>query len=813
MLRNYIKVAIRNLFKDSFYSSINIFGLSIGITTCLLILLYVNNELSYDKFHKGFDRIYRVTAKAKLAGSEVTMAVSSPPLAERLSYDLEEVEAITRLLQLHRVIKHKDNLYREDDMLYADSTFFDVFSFDVLRGDPGTMLRDPYSIVMTEEAAVRYFGQAGIDEGIVLGQKLIINDENYHVTGILKDIPDNSHFSFDFLVSMSTTREAVSPIWLNMNMYTYLKLRKGVEPKSLDDKFMDIVMTHIVPQVIQFMKMPPEQLKDKESVRGFFQYELQPITSIHLYSDLRAELGANSDISYIYIFSVIALFIIIIACINFMNLSTARGSKRAIEVGVRKSLGSSRRTLVWQFLTESILFCLIAMLISLGLTEALKHPFSLISGKTLYFNIFEDPKMLILIFSFTLFIGLLAGSYPAFYLTRFKPVDVLKNLVQARNNRSLFRNTLVVVQFAISIGLIICTILVSKQMHYVSTKNLGFDKENVIVIENARSLGHNFQAFKNEVLGKSPVIDACVSQRIPSVPFNSPVCTPEGEDGIDIAVFTNEIDYDYIKTFKMELVNGRNFSPDFPSDSSAVLINENAVKRFGWTEEEDSPIGKYIQMINPNLGTRSKLYVVGVVKDFHFESLKSDISANVMVLRTTGNFISIRVKAGDFRPVISEIRSIWKDMVPGEPFQYTFLDQRFEDLYQADQKLAQIFTLFTSIAIFIACLGLLGLAAYTTEQRTKEIGIRKTMGASVPGVIAMLNKDFLKLVLVGIIIGSPVAWYFMNNWLGNFVYKTQIGVVPFLLAGALAICIAVLTVGYQSFKAANMNPVNSLRNE
>ena len=498
MIRNYIKIAIRNLLKDSFYSSINIFGLSIGITTCLMILLYINHELSYDKFHRDHDRIYRVTAKAKLAGSETEMCVSSPPLADRLMQDLEEIESITRLLQLESVVKYNNNTYREDEMLYVDSTFFDVFSFEILQGEPKTMLRNPYSIAITEKTAQRYFGFKAIEDGNIIGQQLLINNENYQITGLLKDMPTNSHFSFDFLVSMSSTREGTSPIWLNMNLHTYLKLKKGVDSNSLDDKFSDIVMTHIVPQVIQFMNMPPELLKDGKSVNSFFKYQLQSISSIHLKSDLRGEIGVNSDISYIYIFSAIASFIIIIACINFMNLATARGSKRAVEVGVRKSLGSSRKSLVWQFMGESILYSFIAMIISLGLTEALKYPFSTITGRVISFNIFEQPELLLLILGFMIFIGLMAGSYPAFYLTRFMPIEVLKNSSRKGNSRSAFRNLLVVVQFAISVGLIICTILVSKQMNYISNKNLGFDKENVIIIDNARSLGNNFQNFKSE---------------------------------------------------------------------------------------------------------------------------------------------------------------------------------------------------------------------------------------------------------------------------------------------------------------------------
>ena len=813
MVANYIKIAIRNLLKDRFYSFINIFGLAIGITTCLLILLYINHELSYDKFHRDHDRIYRVTAKAKLAGTEMEMCVSSAPLAERLIHDLEEIESITRLLGLQTVVRHKEDTYREENMLYVDSTFFDVFSFKVLEGDPQTMLRDPFSIVITESKAKSYFGTKTVENGVVLGKQLIINDESYKITGLLEDIPANSHFTFDFLVSMSSTPEGISPVWLNMNLYTYLKLKKGVAPGSLDQKFTSIVVTHLVPQVIRFMNMPPELLKDEASVNSFFKYRLQPISRIHLYSNLRSELGANSNISYIYIFSAIAAFIIIIACINFMNLATARGSQRAMEVGVRKSLGSSRTTLIWQFMGESILNSFIAMFFALGLTEALKYPFSSITGIPISFNIIEQPEILSLIIGFTLLIGLLAGSYPALYLTRFKPVEVLKNSGRKGSARSAFRNSLVVLQFAISIGLIICSMLVSQQMTFVSNMNLGFDKENVIIIENARALANNFQGYKNSLSKNSRVLEVASSQRIPSVKFNSPVCTPEGKDGIDIPVYINEIDYNYIGTYKMELVEGRNFSEDFPSDSSAILVNESAVKKFGWVEKGVSPIGKYVEMINPRLSTRSKLYVVGVVKDFNFESLKNDISANVMILNPVGNFIAVRVGEGTIDQLMAELESTWHKFVPEIPFQYSFLDQRFEALYQSEQKLKQIFTIFTSIAIFIACLGLLGLAAYTTEQRTKEIGIRKSMGASVHLVVMMLNKDFIKLVLVGMVIGAPASWYFMSSWLGNFVYKINIGVLPFILAGVLAVVIAAVTVGFHTYRAASVNPVNSLRTE
>lgn len=814
MIRNYFKVAIRNLFKDSFYSFINIFGLSIGITACLLIMLYVNNELSYDKFHKDHERIYRVTTKAQMSETQIMdLGVTSAPLADRFRNDIEEIESITRLFQLNRTVKYRENVFQEDAMLFADSTFFDVFDFSILQGDAKSMLKDPFSIVMTEETAVRYFGEQKVRNGLALEEQININNDVYQVTGILKNVPANSHFTFDMLVSMSTHDDAHNPIWLNMNYFTYLKLREGVNSAQLEDKFTDIVIANVIPQVIAYMNMPAENLQDREAVKSAFQLNLQPITDIHLHSDLRGELGANSDISYIYIFSSIALFIIIIACINFMNLSTARGSKRATEVGIRKTLGSLKYQLIRQFLVESILFSIIAMIIALGLTEALKYPFSTITGTVLTLNIFEQPWLLGVIIGLTLMVGLIAGSYPAFYLTSFKPVEVLKGSCKTGRKSSIFRSSLVVLQFSISIGLIVCTTLVLKQMSFMSHKNLGFDKENVILIENARQLGQKGEAFKSEILKKAEVLNAAYSQTIPSAIFNSTICTPEGEDGLDVQIFANNLDYDFLDTYKMELIKGRNFSRDFPSDSTAILINESAAKKFGWIGVENDPIGKFISKITTDMGTRANYYVVGVVRDFNFESCKSPISANVMFLSTIDNYISVRIKPGGFDEIIRDLESEWKKMAPDAPFQYSFLQQNFEDLYQSEQKMSQIFSVFTSIAIFIACLGLLGLAAFTAEQRTKEIGIRKTMGASVASVVTMLNLEFIKLVGIAIVIASPIAWYLMNSWLGDFIYKTEIGIWPFLFASLLAIVIALFTVGFQSIKAALANPVNSLKSE
>ena len=812
MIRNNIKIAVRNILRDKFYSFINIFGLAIGITTCLLILLYVSHELSFDTFHKDYQRIFRVTTKAMLSETEVlNLGVASAPLAERFRNDIKEIESITRVQPTSGTVLHGDDVFQENNILYADSTFFNVFDFTVQQGNPQNMLVNPNSVVLSEETAIKYFGEHKVRGGTVLEEKLTINNESYQITGIVENVPANSHFNFDMLVSMSTNDDALNQIWISMNYFTYLKLHKGVQPEQLNETFRDIVLGQVVPQAVQFLNMSPVTVDDETKIDAFFKFSLQPITSIHLHSDLRGELGANSDISYIYIFSSVAIFIIIIACINFMNLATARGSKRAIEVGIRKTLGSMKYQLMRQFMIESILFSIIAMLLALGLTEALKYPFSMITGQVLTLNIFDQPWLLFVIIGLVLLVGLLAGSYPALYLTRFRPVEVLKGSSKSGKKTFLFRNSLVVLQFAISFGLIVCTTLVFKQMRFISEKNLGFDKENVIILQNGAQLGNRIHGLKNELLSHSEVLDVCFSRSIPSRLFNSTVCTPEGEAGLDVPIFTNSIDYSFIDTYKMEMASGRNFSRDFPSDSTAILINERAAAKFGWINEE--PVGKYIEMMTNLQGERTNFYVVGVVKDFNFESFKSPISANVMFLGREEDIISIRVNPGNLQALTSDFETIWKKIAPDIPYEYAFLKENFEGLYQSEQKMSQIFSVFTSIAIFIACLGLLGLAAFTAEQRTKEIGIRKAMGASVPNVVKMLNLEFIKLVGIAILITSPVAWYLADVWLGDFIYKIEINFWPFVLAGSLSIFIAMATVGYQSFKAAIANPVDSLKTE
>lgn len=816
MIRNYFKIAVRNLFKDKFYAFINILGLSIGITSCLLIVLYVSEELSYDKFHTDADRLYRVVVKARLSENELLEFVGTPPpMAEGFRNAIPEVEAITRLAPLGMLINHEGNFYNEDHLMYADSTFFDVFDYKLIQGNRKGSLTEPSSIILTEEMAIKYFGADALENGNILGSFIRSRADVFKITGIMENIPQNSHLRFDMLVSMSSFADANSPIWLNMNFLSYLKLKEGVTLADIDDKVTDIIIEKVAPQAIAYVKLPKELFNDRAATKKTFQFIFQPISSIHLYSNMRGEIGTPGNISYVYIFSAIAAFIIIIACINFMNLATARSSKRAMEVGVRKTLGSSKGKLVGQFMIESMFFSIIAMVIALGMTEAFRIPFSNIAGKSISINVFEDPWILMLIASLTIIIGLLAGSYPAFYLTKYKPVEVMKGSLRLGAKSSWFRSSLVIFQFVISIGLIICTSLVYKQMAFINSMNVGFNKENVIIISNGYDLGNNMAVFKQEIMKLPDVQSASYTYSIPSEIFSSTVTRAEGDLEVDHQVFTNRADYEFLETMGMELCAGRNFSRDLPSDSLSVLVNEAAIKALGWAEgEANDALGKYIEMMHGQVGDkRIKYKVIGVIKDFNFESLKSEIRPVIVFLFRRAYRIAVRVKSDNIPQTLNTLESKWKSLTSDAPFEYSFLDQSFEDLYQAEQKMGQLFGIFTSMAIFIACLGLIGLAAYTAEQRTKEIGIRKVMGASVPTLINMLNMEFIKLVLIAIIVASPIAWYLMSGWLGDFVYKTEIGIWPFILAACIAIFIAVITVGYQSFKAAVANPVNSLKSE
>jgi putative ABC transport system permease protein len=814
MLRNIFKIAFRNLIKDRFYSLINILGLAIGISASMLILLYITDELSYDRFHKDSERIFRVITKARMSEEEVMhIAVSSAPLADGLIKHIPEIETVTRISSGVIIFKYNEEVYKELNLYYADSTFFDVFGFKLQKGNSSEVLRDPFSIVMTENSAIRYFGEEALQNGSVVGQLIISGEDTYKVTGIVENVGHNSHFDFDILVSMSTNPDALSPIWLNMGYYTYVKLQKGTDPNQMNEKLRGLIMQYVVPQVVQYMHFPETNFTE-DKVDDNFKFTLQPLEDIHLKSNLISELGPNGDIQYIYIFTIISIFIILIACINFMNLSTARSAKRAKEVGIRKTLGSDRITLVKQFFFESFIFIVIAMLIGLGLTEAFRGPFNAISGKSLTFNIFSQPYILGIIVAVTIVITLVAGSHPALYLTRFSPIQVLNEQLQSGSRRSLLRNGLVVFQFMISIGLVICTIIVYKQLNYIQNKHLGFEKENIIILNNAWDVGVYKDALKQAYLNSEFIVSASYATRLPSDGYGSIAQKAAGENESDHSVYVANVDYDFRETLGIEIKQGRFFSKDFASDSSGIVINQAAAHVFGYAGNNfKDAIGKKIEMINPNHGGRDVYEIVGVVSDFNFQGLQSEIQPLSLLLFHNTGFLTLRTKRGNQEVVLSEVEKIWKSQVPWLQFDYNFLDEKFDGTFQREARLGTIFSIFTVLAIIVACLGLFGLAAYTAEQRTKEIGIRKAMGASTGSLVNMLNKEFTKLVTISFVLVIPISWYSMNKWLMIFAYKTNIGFWPFLAGGIIALIIAWFTVSYQSIKAAIANPVDSLRDE
>lgn len=801
MIKNFITIAFRNLLKQRFYTLINVLGLSIGIACFVMITLYVTDELSYDRFHPHAENTYRVGLRGKLSGQEINVAVTCPPMAFTLVEEFPEVKDATRLYKLEsEVTRYEDVVYTETEVFFADSNFFRVFGYELLEGDPATALKEPNTLVLTEGTAKKYFGNEP-----ALGKMVTVGDFNatYEVTGILKNPPENAHIHFDVLYSMSSFEYSRNETWLSNSFYTYLVLDEGANPAQVESKFEDLVFKYVGPEVEKFMGISLDQFGEQGDAYGYF---LQPVTDIHLRSQLDAEIEPNSDITYVYILSAIALFVILIACINFMNLATARSANRAKEVGVRKTLGSVRSHLIYQFLTESVILSTLATLISVILVALFVSPFNQISGKQISFNVLEQPWLLGVFIFILLLVGFLAGSYPAFYLSRFRPAEVLKGKIRAGFKSSQIRNGLVVFQFFISIALIVCTLLVYQQLEYAQSINLGFDKENVVVVKNGRRLGDRIQSFRQQLSQQSYVKSAAVSTNVPPGVSNNSVFRKKGSEEDHLVTFFHG-DYDLIPTLGIEMLEGRNFSRDFPTDTSAIILNEAAVKEFGL----ENPISEVINFLGDQQPRGLK--VIGVMKNFNFQSLKVDIKPAAILLQKEGRFLTARLQPGNVSEQVNSMEAAWKEFSPGEPFEYSFLDDDFDALFRAEQRLGKVFTIFTGLAIFIACLGLLGLAAYTAEQRTKEIGVRKVMGASVMSVLMLLSRDFSRLVLIAFVLAVPVSYWVMERWLSSFAFRIDIGVGAFALAGVMAFIVAWLTVSLQSWKAASTDPARSLRSE
>ncbi|MCU0444309.1 MAG: ABC transporter permease [Microscillaceae bacterium] len=808
MLKNYLKIAFRNLWRNKTFSIINISGLAIGLATCMLIGLYIWDELSFDRFNEKHSRIYRINSDIKFGGKEIMLAVAPDPMGHTMTKEYPEVEKAVRLRNNGSFLVKKDEQnIKESKIIYADNEIFEIFSFKMLSGDARTALKAPKTVVISESIARKYFNQ--ID---VVGKTLTLDrTELFKITGVMADMPQNSHFRYDFLLSMTTIEESKQGNWLSHNFNTYLLLKPQADAKKLEAKFAHLLKKYTFPQAFQVLQI--KSVEDFEKNGNYVRYSLMPLTKIHLYSDREAELSANSSIQYVYIFSAVALLILLIACTNFMNLSTAKSANRAKEVGVRKVLGSHKAHLIAQFLSESVLLTMIALLIGVALTELFLPYFNQLANKALSLHNGNWLTVLPILCLCALSVGLLAGVYPAFYLSAFNPVNVLKGKLSAGFKTQGLRSVLVVLQFSISIVLIISTIVIYRQLNYIQNKKLGFNKDQVLIVNDAYGLGSHTKTFKDNVLKMTEVKSATFSYFLP-VPSarNEMSFFPEGQMQQNKAVSMQhwQTDHDYVKTMGLEIIKGRDFSRSFATDSSGVLINETAAKVFGFTD----PVGKKIMKLDDiQRGTTVSYKIIGVVKNFHFESLRQNIGAWSMVLGKSQGAISFRLKTKQLHELLPKIEAEWKKLANGQPFVYQFMDEQFDSVYRTERRVGQIFISFAGLAIFLACLGLFGLAAYATEQRTKEIGIRKVMGASILNIIALVSRDFLRLVIIAFVIATPIAYYFMSQWLQDFAYRIDMGWWIFAIAGFAAFLIALLTIGYQTIRAALKNPVDSLRYE
>ncbi|GAA4447010.1 ABC transporter permease [Nibrella saemangeumensis] len=808
MIRNYFKIAWRNLVRNRAFSAINIVGLAIGLATCLLIMLFVIDELSYDRYHEKADRIVRVIFRGTVNGGSMREPSVMPPTAQTLKAEYPEVLEATRIRTAGApIIAYGEKVFKETAITFADSNFFQVFTFPFLKGDPKTALVNPNTVVITKAVANKYFGN---DDP--LGKVLTIKSGNAActVTGVIDPVPANSHFHFDFFVSMASFPESKSTSWMVSEFYTYLVLPEGYDYKKLEAKLPQVVEKHMGPQLQQAFGMSLAQFQKKGNNVGLY---LQPLTDIHLHSDLSYDLEPSGDIRYVYIFGTVALFMLLIACINFMNLSTAGASKRSKEVGIRKVLGSVKMALVNQFLTESIVLTGIALVLAIGLVYMALPAFNQLSGKELSLSFTQTPWLLPGLLLFGLLVGVLAGSYPAFFLSSFKPVSVLKGRLTftGRSRGISLRGGLVVFQFFISIILIIGTTVVYRQLSYIQNMKLGYDKDQVLVLQETWRLGKNEAVFRQQLLQDSRVVNATISGFLPAGPSynNNFITYADNNSAQYVKALRYDVDDHYIPTLGMQMVAGRNFSPEFGTDSTGIILNETAVKAYGLGA---NALGHIITHPE-NDGRKISYRVIGVVKDFHFRSLHERIAPLAMTLGNNNGLVIAKVKTKDVGGLLASVEEQWTKFAVDAPLEYTFLDKRFLDAYRAEQKMGSILGIFAGLTIFVACLGLFGLATFTAEQRTKEIGVRKVLGASVAGIVSMLSRDFLKPVLVAILLASPIAWYVMNRWLQDFAYKISLEWWVFALAGVMAIVIALLTVSFQSIKAALMNPVKSLRAE
>jgi putative ABC transport system permease protein len=803
MIHHFFQIAWRNLMKRKFYSFINIAGLAIGMACCVLITLYIQNELSYDQYHTKRDRIFRVLQTFRSVQNGVNPGAPVPedfwvwgcaPVGPALHADFPEIEKVVQFMSpVSLLLQHGEKRFQQDNLLFMDSTAFDVFSWKMLFGNPHTALTTVNSIVLTRKVAQKFFGDAN-----PVGQSLRVdNGENYLITGIMEDVPPNSQFTFNGLISMVTAKKQRSDIfdmWGYVDFYTYLLLKENTGIQSLQAQSNAFVKRH--------------NSEDKGYAVSF-----EKMTDAYLHSAAIRQPGPTGSLLNVYLFSCIAVFIMLIACINFMNLSTARSLERAKEVGVRKVLGVRPSSLMWQFLFESVLMSIAAAIIAVILARPGISLIGTLSGKDLSYAKFFTPQMSVYMSVFAVIVGIIAGIYPAWFLSGFKAIAVLKGKFNPTGEGISFRKALVVFQFTLSIALIAGTIIVYSQLKYLNRHDLGFQKDQMVILnfEGDEKVQQNIETIKKAIADQPGVVSVTASRAVPGefLPnAGTQIQVPDGQMGQQ-APFIYEIDFDFIPVYHIPLVAGRNYSRSYLTDSSqSMVINEEAARLYGYTRPADAVGKKFDQW--GRKGT-----IIGVVKDFNFRSLHQAVQPLTLRYGYPENLnrISVSIKGNNIQTTLARLRKTWDGMVPQRPFMYHFLDESFSAQYEADQHFGQLFTFFSCLAICIACLGLFGLSTFMAQQRVKEIGVRKVLGSSISGIVILLSKDFIKLILIAIVIAIPLCWWAMNQWLQGFAYRIEIGPIVFIEAGLVALSIALATMAWQSVKAAMSNPVSSLRNE
>ena len=797
MLKSYIIIAFRNLKRQAGYALVNIFGLAIGLSCCILIGIYVFHELSFDTFHDRADRIFRVNMTFRNAGFSEKVYNTPTALLPNIKRDFNNVKAGVRVFNISMfspvVVQKGDTKFQEEGFLYADSTFFDVFSFEVASGDPARGLVEPRSVMFTESSVEKYFGEED-----PLGKLVKVDGEDYTITGVLKDVPGNSHLKFDFLASFSSLRASQEEIWGSANYATYLMLGNPNTKTNLEDGMANMVSERL-----------SNYLKDTQII-----FDLMPLTDIHLRSDVAAEIQPQNDIRYIYVISLVGLLVLVIACINYMNLATARSLERAREVGMRKVLGAIRKQVFYQFMGESIIITIISMITALIFVNFFMGTFNQLTGKALGWGDVFDMHMIIGLVIIFITVSFLAGAYPALSLSSFAPSDVLRGSFKRTKSGNWMRKTLVIVQFSISIFLIIGTLVIYEQLYFMQNKKLGYEKENVLVLPTDNEVNKNFATLKTELERREDVVAVSIASESPTdVGGSYSLDVPGFSD--DLAVQAITVGTGFLNAMQMELVAGRNFNEnDYvlatrekrEERQHAFIVNQALLRTL--MTDEASVLGQQV-----NLNGR-KGEIVGVVEDFHFTSLHRRITPLVMFIEPWQfHKVFIRIRPNDLKRTTLSVEDRWKEIMPNRPFVFNFMDDEYDAMYRSEMRLSNVFTTFAILAILIACLGLFGLVSFAVQQRTKEIGIRKVMGASVSSLFFLVSKDFSKLVLIAFIIAGPVGYWLMGVWLEDFEYRISVGLLPVSISMVCTALVALLTVSYQSVKAAMLNPADTLRNE